>query len=919
MRPARTFFKVLGLPFAQWMWIFWPLRFFIRLKASPEGFHRDKLMHKTDAGVEPEVLYVLPRFSLIDVFVLHRLLRKLNVPRPRAEGAPNRFRKAALLAVRFRKGLINLNEPREAFSERLASILSADARVRSGSLVLQPVSIFFTRSAERSERHFILRSLFPDDENAGSFQKLVFLLIHGGLVRIHMGERIALSASARDVFLQHESAKVSSGEGAEHEGGPSSGTTGHQSGDVSVGHNVDLRWARRIRRQLLIDFARERTSAMGPALYDVDAIANWILKTPETRKVMEAETKPARAERKALHYLEEIAANYNYTTVRALEKLLDLVWTSIFKGVRVRNFEAVAEVAKQGQIIWMPCHRSHLDYMLLSYVMFKKGLVTPHVAAGVNLSFWPAGPVLRRGGAFFIRRSFTGNKLYAHVLSQYIDFLMHNSFPVEFFHEGGRSRIGKLLTPKYGILSFCVSSILKRRAANTYIIPVYFGYDKVMEDGSYAAELGGMKKQKESVWQLLRSVRFLFSNYGSVDVSFGAPIHFGDAWKDFFSRGHANPDLPEDQGVLPASLVDTPEGLSSRDPRVQTFVRALARRVNQGINATSVASGSSLLTSALCAQIENDIPRVLLWERVRMLHGLVSRLGSYLGWSVSPGTEGEGEVTSGTAQTASQSSGNITLAPMKTSDNSLDTVVDDILTTGVQWAFMQERRAEDGLLFAKNPAKELNLWWYRGTIFHVLAAPGLVATLLLEGPRRPEMGQEGIRLAWVEAKMQALRTVWDEELYWPDSTSSASVVSACLRVFQEMELVTFDASVVHVKVDDDARARLRFLSDLVRPERELYALQLATALVLMETRGRFSRDELLRKTYEAHRSAFLRGAAAHPAQLSRVFGGRTFEALFKAGLFVPRDNQLLAVAYTELVSISDFFDVDVWREFVEAN
>jgi hypothetical protein len=85
----------------------------------------------------------------------------------------------------------------------------------------------------------------------------------------------------------------------------------------------------------------------------------------------------------------------------------------------------------------------------------------------------------------------------------------------------------------------------------------------------------------------------------------------------------------------------------------------------------------------------------------------------------------------------------------------------------------------------------------------------------------------------------------------------------------------------------------------------------------METRGRFSRDELVRKTYEAHRISFLRGASAHPAHLSRVFGGRTFEALFKAGLFVPRDNQLLAVAYTEVVSISDFFDVDVWREFVE--
>jgi glycerol-3-phosphate O-acyltransferase len=904
--PQRAMFKIFGIHFSRWLWLFWPLRPFIRVKESPEGLTRDKLLSRHG---EADVVYVLPRLVLIDVVVLGILLRRLDLPRPRAEAAPNRFRRAGLLALRFRKGLINPYEPREAFTEQLAALLRSDSRARDGRIVLQPVNVFFTRSAEHTERNFLLRSLFPDDENATSLQKLVFLLIHGLSVRVHLGDRMILS---RDDIERDER------EGQEVREGraPSSKAT-----SASMAPSEELVWARRIRRQLLIDFARERTSVMGPNLYDVNAIANWIFKTPETRKVFDSEAKPARASRKALAYLEEIAARYNYTTILALEKVFDLLWTRIFKGVRVRNFEAVAEVARQGQLIWMPCHRSHLDYMLLSYVLFKKGLVTPHIAAGVNLSFWPAGPVLRRGGAFFLRRSFSGNRLYAHVFSQYVDFLMHNSFPVEFFHEGGRSRIGKTLTPKTGLLSICVSSILKRRAEHTYLIPVYFGYDKVMEDGAYAAELGGMKKQKESVWQLLRSIRFLFSNYGRVDVSFGTPIHFGEAWKDFFSQA-GNPDVvgPPGSGagagsstLLPSSLSAAPDALESRDPRVQAFVRALARRVNQGINSTAVASGSALLTSALCAQSEAQVPRVLLSERVGMLHGIVAHLGRDLGWTVSPSSVGEGEITGSLPNGGEGAREPVRLAPMA-GGPSLDAIVEEILATGIQWQFMIERPGEDDALLARNPAKELNLWWYRGTIFHVLAIAGLVATLLLEARER---GEAMPRLAWLEAKLQAIRAVWDDELYWPDSTSSGALVLAALRVFGELGLATHDAWEVRVVESESAFATLRFLTDLVRPERELYTLQLATALALMESRGRFSRDELLRKAYDAHRSAFLRGVASHPAHLSRVFASRTFDALYKSGLFVPRDNQQLAVAYTELVSVAEFFNTAAWREFVE--
>jgi glycerol-3-phosphate O-acyltransferase len=141
------------------------------------------------------------------------------------------------------------------------------------------------------------------------------------------------------------------------------------------------------------------------------------------------------------------------------------------------------------EIVYVPCHRSHIDYLLLSYIIVRQGLTPPHIAAGANLNLPLVGSLLRRGGAFFLRRSFKGEPLYAAVFHEYLHLMLARGFPIEYFIEGGRSRSGRMLTPKAGILGMTVQSFIREHARPLVFVPVYIGYEKVMEGRTYLGEL----------------------------------------------------------------------------------------------------------------------------------------------------------------------------------------------------------------------------------------------------------------------------------------------------------------------------------------------------------------------------------------------------------------------------------------------
>ncbi|MCJ7830257.1 MAG: glycerol-3-phosphate acyltransferase, partial [Desulfobacterales bacterium] len=198
---------------------------------------------------------------------------------------------------------------------------------------------------------------------------------------------------------------------------------------------------------------------------------------------------------------------------------------SMFDGVMV-NDEMLARLktmSLRGPLILVPCHKSHMDYLILSYVLYQNNLPCPLVAAGTNLSFWPIGPLFRGGGAFFIRRSFRGAVLYSKVFTEYIEKLLEEGFNIEFFIEGGRSRTGKLIMPKLGLLSILLNGMKSGACEDLIFAPIYIGYDQVLEDSAYLEELEGGQKKPESFWQGLKARKFLKKRYGKIYLQFQEP------------------------------------------------------------------------------------------------------------------------------------------------------------------------------------------------------------------------------------------------------------------------------------------------------------------------------------------------------------------------------------------------------------
>lgn len=165
-----------------------------------------------------------------------------------------------------------------------------------------------------------------------------------------------------------------------------------------------------------------------------------------------------------------------------------LLTRAYHQGVHVSSEEvlrlrAVAEQAAKDKhsIIFLPCHRSHVDYVSLQIICYRLGLALPTVVAGDNLNFPVVGAFLQHAGAMWIRRSFGDDQLYTTLVQAYIDTLLQNGYNLECFVEGGRSRTGKLLPPKFGILSYMLDSVASGRVDDAIICPVSTQYDKVIE------------------------------------------------------------------------------------------------------------------------------------------------------------------------------------------------------------------------------------------------------------------------------------------------------------------------------------------------------------------------------------------------------------------------------------------------------
>ncbi|MEA3181108.1 MAG: glycerol-3-phosphate O-acyltransferase [Gammaproteobacteria bacterium] len=542
------------------------LALWVRYKVRPD----EAVSHVRDR--DKPVCYVVENSSVTDLAVLQDACVKLKLPRPQ---------KRLLRESKDLRSFFYLSRPRGFWDERidrrappqLQQMIAALAANPELDVELVPVAMYWGRAPQKEGSWFRLL-LVEDWALTSRARKFMQVLFNGRNTLIEFDEPISLRT-----------------------------LMGDDAGSAVRG--------RRVMRALRALYAKQRAARIGPDLSHRRTIVNSVLRTRAVRSVVAQEMREKKITRrqsmlKAKQYAEEIAANYSHAFIRFMEAALARLWNRLYDGVVFGHVETLEQTAEGNEIIYVPCHRSHMDYLLLSYAIYVHGYAIPHIAAGINLNLPIVGRFLRKGGAFFIRRSFRGNALYTVVFMKYLAAIMARGHSIEYFIEGGRSRTGRLLQPKTGMLSMTVRSFLRDPARPIVFIPVYFGYERIVEGSTYVGELSGKPKEKESVAGLIRTVRRLRQRFGQVHVNLGEPILLGELLDRYDADWRTR--VVEDD---------------TRVPWVGAAVDDLASTIMRHINAAAAVTPINLLAITLLATPRLALPKTDLLRQMDLYRELM--------------------------------------------------------------------------------------------------------------------------------------------------------------------------------------------------------------------------------------------------------------------------------------------------------
>lgn len=780
-----------------------------RTQVFPES--REALGLRTDRPI----CYVLNEPHLANLLVLDHECRRLGLPpalkpmRGDAFSAPRSY----FFLTRNLRGNIVPN-PGIEHAEMLKALVRtafADARF---DVQLVPVTLLWGR--EPGKQDSVLKALFAETwQQVSTLRHLFAILIHGR----HTVVRFNAPISLREIISETEG---------------------------------EARGLRKIGRILRVHFRRQREMAIGPDLSHRRTQLRTLLGTPAVRDAIaqharDASIPLADAQRTARDYAFEIASDYTYSVVRAFALFLTWVWNRVYNGVEVHNFERVTTVAPGHGIVYVPCHRSHIDYLLLSYIIFTRGLMVPHIAAGANLNLPVVGSILRRSGAFFLRRKIKGDALYATVFLEYLHLMIDRGFPIEYFIEGGRSRSGRMLAPKAGILAMTVQSFVRSRARPLVFIPVYIGYEKLMEGKSHLAELNGKPKKSESLAGLIGAVRLLRRNFGRVHVNFGNPVPLAemlDGW---------HPSWREDPFDVQA-------------PWLRRAVEATANTLARDINAVAVVNPVNLVAVTLLSTPKHAADIRLLGRQIEHIQCLLAESP----WARS-------------------------IVPC---DRSPDSVIDYVV--GLD---MAQRHAHPlGDMLTADEMQAALLAYFRNNVLHLLALPALLACLVSHNG--------SLSRARARAAIRGIYGLLGADLFlpWSESELEGVIDIAEASLTRRGLILGGDDGVLRAPPpNSEANPELRQLGEIIRPTLERQFLTLA--LLQHSGSGRISRARLEEQTHlVAQRLAML--YEFNPAEFSeKLLFANVIRRLIDSGLLEADDKGVLcfdhritqAVAQTELV------------------
>ncbi len=573
--------------------------------------------------------------------------------------------------------------------------------------------------------------------------------------------------------------------------------------------------ARKVRGALYHHLARETRAVFGPPPKPADRLIEEALRDRtlnrsleqyalESRRRMESVTAEAR------RALETIAARPSTTVVGFAAPVLHWVFNRIYDGIEVdeAGLERAMKCAARAPIVLCPSHKSHVDYLVMSYVLWRRGYSVPLVAAGANLSFFPLGPFFRRGGAFFLRRSVKGDKVYAAALRAYVKRLVHEGVHQEFFPEGGRSRTGKLLTPKLGMLTWEVDAVLEGASKDIYFVPISIDYEKVVESGSYSAELAGAEKKPEDFKALLSTPKVLTSNYGRIHLRFDAPISLVD--------------FIQSRGLSP---------LAMSEAQKKTLVRALGNCIMHGISRVSTLTPYALVGAALLAHRGRGAPANELTEHI----GLLRRIAEDEAYPISPilRDEPSSPTVSGPIQEAMRS------------------FIDDELVR------IQEVKGETIYIIQEEQRTQLS--FYKNALMNLVAPRSLVANAVLtSSPARREDVQE--------AALFLSRLLKFEFVYRVGATFD-TLFGEALDALRRSALVEEIDGRISAE-GAEKLGSLGFMADLLRDFLEAYLVATVT-LTDVAQQGGMEPRAFVKAVLETGRAEYLAGRISTPEALSK--------------------------------------------------
>lgn len=585
------------------------------------------------------------------------------------------------------------------------------------------------------------------------------------------------------------------------------------------GQPGDAALAKKVRWLLLRRLAGVERVTHGPPLKSWERMREETLRDGSLQRFLDENAastgQPKQAfEKRAAKNFGEIAARFDFDVARVLDALLRVVWTRIYDGIVVeqKDLERVRREARRGPLVIVPSHRSHVDYLVMSQVLFWNGMAPPLTAAGANLSFFPLGPIFRRAGAYFLRRSFKGDPIYAKVFKTYVGKLFKEGYTQQFFIEGGRSRTGKTLPPKMGILGMLVDAFLESREQDAIFVPAHISYERIVEAGSYKKELAGGEKEKESATGLVHAAGVVRKRYGRVFVTLDETVSLADFMQ---RRGLAREGITEEQK--------------------RQLVAALAHRIVYGINRAGVVTAAALVVTSLFGFRRRGLAEPLLLDGAKRLVGHLEHAHA-----------GRARFEPGL---------------MDDVDGALRTALARLVADGA----IAVERAADQAFHRVEPDRALELDYLKNGIIHHFVPEAIVATAARSLGAKP--GQP-LERALVAGRARELSRVFKMEFIYRADATFEELFDEAVKNGARVGFLVEDQDRLLIPDEPAARAARHFAANLVANFVDSYWACARALPAVVEKAG--DGKELVLKLLEAVRAAWLSGDIVCPEAVSKA-------------------------------------------------